>query len=258
MPLGLAEPSRAAPPIRVVRRERSFTVDARSCSAAQSSAEDCNFHGAGPKSRGLAQRFDRESHQRPELGQYDVGHPLRGLCEATRRGARTRSTWLSAVESAHRAMRSALALSLITSITVPSTHTQSAHLMDQVAKKQPKAAGLGPARRPTSAGRASPGAARVRKPPSRPRCWPNFSLLQLCSHRNAWANLHLLGPPNTFLARAPRRAAGQQRESALPAGGDPGGPRSADPAQGSAATISLRERPHFTQQAPAVCCLSLS
>ena len=35
---------------------------------------------------------------------------------------------------------------------------------------------------------------QVRKSPSWPRSWANFSLLQLCSHRNAWANLHLLGP----------------------------------------------------------------
>jgi hypothetical protein len=26
-----------------------------------------------------------------------------------------------------------------------------------------------------------------------PRSWANFSLLQLCSCQNAWANLHLLG-----------------------------------------------------------------
>jgi hypothetical protein len=40
----------------------------------------------------------------------------------------------------------------------------------------------------------------VRKLPSWPRSWANFSLLQLCSHRNAWANLHILGQPNTVLA----------------------------------------------------------
>ena len=37
--------------------------------------------------------------------------------------------------------------------------------------------------------------------PSWPRSWANFSPLSLYSHRNAWANLHLLGQPNTFLAR---------------------------------------------------------
>ena len=41
---------------------------------------------------------------------------------------------------------------------------------------------------------------QVRKTPSWPRSWANFSLLWLCSYWNAWANLHLLGQPNTFLA----------------------------------------------------------
>jgi hypothetical protein len=45
----------------------------------------------------------------------------------------------------------------------------------------------------------SPG---VRKTSSWPRSWANFSLLQLYSLRKAWANLHLLGQPNSFLARA--------------------------------------------------------
>ena len=40
----------------------------------------------------------------------------------------------------------------------------------------------------------------VRKIPSWPRSWANFSLLQLYFHRNAWANFHLSGQPNTFLA----------------------------------------------------------
>jgi hypothetical protein len=39
---------------------------------------------------------------------------------------------------------------------------------------------------------------KVRKAPSWPRSWPNLSLLSLHSHRNAWANLHMLGQPNTF------------------------------------------------------------
>jgi hypothetical protein len=42
----------------------------------------------------------------------------------------------------------------------------------------------------------------VRKTPSWPRSWANFSLLWLYSFWNAWANLHLLGQPNTFLAYA--------------------------------------------------------
>jgi hypothetical protein len=40
----------------------------------------------------------------------------------------------------------------------------------------------------------------VRKPPSWPRSWANCSPLWLYSHGNTWANLHLLGQPNTFLA----------------------------------------------------------
>jgi hypothetical protein len=43
---------------------------------------------------------------------------------------------------------------------------------------------------------------QVRKTPSWPRSWANFSLLSLYSHRNTWASLHLLGQPNTFLARS--------------------------------------------------------
>jgi hypothetical protein len=43
--------------------------------------------------------------------------------------------------------------------------------------------------------------AQVRKTPSWPRSWANFSLLWLYPHRNAWANFHMLGPPDTFLAR---------------------------------------------------------
>jgi hypothetical protein len=42
--------------------------------------------------------------------------------------------------------------------------------------------------------------AQVRKSPSWPRSWANFSLLSLYPHRNAWSNLHLLGQPTTFLA----------------------------------------------------------
>jgi hypothetical protein len=42
--------------------------------------------------------------------------------------------------------------------------------------------------------------AKVRKTPSWPRSWANFSLLSLYSHRNAWANLHLLGQRDTLLA----------------------------------------------------------
>jgi hypothetical protein len=41
----------------------------------------------------------------------------------------------------------------------------------------------------------------VRKTPSWPRSWANSSRFSLYSHRNAWANLHILGQPNTLLAR---------------------------------------------------------
>jgi hypothetical protein len=43
---------------------------------------------------------------------------------------------------------------------------------------------------------------QVRKTPSWPRSWANFSLLPLYSHRNAWANLHSVDQPNTFVAVA--------------------------------------------------------
>jgi hypothetical protein len=41
----------------------------------------------------------------------------------------------------------------------------------------------------------------VRKPPSWPRSWANFSLYSCVPTEMHWANLHLLGQPNTFLAR---------------------------------------------------------
>ena len=41
---------------------------------------------------------------------------------------------------------------------------------------------------------------QVRKTPSWPRSWAKSSLISLHSHRNAWANLLLLGQPETFLA----------------------------------------------------------
>jgi hypothetical protein len=39
--------------------------------------------------------------------------------------------------------------------------------------------------------------------PRWPRSWASFSLLQLYSHLNTWANLHLLFQPDTPLATAP-------------------------------------------------------
>jgi hypothetical protein len=52
--------------------------------------------------------------------------------------------------------------------------------------------------------RESRSRAKVRKLTSWPRSWANFSLLQLYSHRNAWANLHLLGQPDTAPVPRPR------------------------------------------------------
>ena len=43
---------------------------------------------------------------------------------------------------------------------------------------------------------------QVRKTPSWPRNCANFSLLQLHSHPNVWANLYLLGQPTPFSLQA--------------------------------------------------------
>ena len=60
---------------------------------------------------------------------------------------------------------------------------------------------LGP-RAPSRGKTAKSKTAKVSKTPTRwPRSWANFSLLSLHFHRNAWANLHVLGQPNTFLAQ---------------------------------------------------------
>ena len=53
---------------------------------------------------------------------------------------------------------------------------------------------------------------QVRKTPSWPRSWANFRFLSRYSHRNAWANLHLLGQPNTLLAAAARASHGGEPE----------------------------------------------
>jgi hypothetical protein len=61
---------------------------------------------------------------------------------------------------------------------------------------------------------------QVRKTPSWPRSWANCSLLSLYSHWNAWANLDILGQPNTFLApgaaqlKAPARVTARARATA--------------------------------------------
>jgi ankyrin repeat protein len=79
-----------------------------------------------------------------------------------------------------------------------------ARLRAVVAEQLRVAQAAGPAPAPIPAALAGDGglADQVRKMPSWPRSWGNCSLLQLYSHRNTWANLHLLGQPNTFLARS--------------------------------------------------------
>jgi serine/threonine protein kinase len=54
----------------------------------------------------------------------------------------------------------------------------------------------------------------VRETPSWPRSWANSSLLQLYPHRNAQANPHILGRPNTFRA-ADSTGAGSGRATRL-------------------------------------------
>jgi hypothetical protein len=49
---------------------------------------------------------------------------------------------------------------------------------------------------------------QVRKTSSRPRSWANFDLFYLYSHRNARANWHILGQPNTFIAPVRRARLG--------------------------------------------------
>jgi hypothetical protein len=60
---------------------------------------------------------------------------------------------------------------------------------------------------------------QVRTTPSWPSSWANSSLLQLCSRRNAWANLHLSGQPDTLLAFEQH-----QRPAARPHRAHAGGP----------------------------------
>jgi hypothetical protein len=55
------------------------------------------------------------------------------------------------------------------------------------------------------------GFVQARKTPSWPRSWANSSFLQLYSRRNAWANLDLLGQPDTSLAPVLRLQAQPQR-----------------------------------------------
>jgi hypothetical protein len=64
----------------------------------------------------------------------------------------------------------------------------------------------------------------VRKTPSWPRSWANFSLSLLYSHRNAWANLYILGQPKTFsrsLEAMTGFATAYRNLTAVPAAGRP-------------------------------------
>jgi hypothetical protein len=64
-----------------------------------------------------------------------------------------------------------------------------------------------PARRCRRRRAETRGRAGVRKTPSWSRSWANFGPLQLHSYRNARANSHRFGQPNTFLARPADRTA---------------------------------------------------
>jgi bifunctional pyridoxal-dependent enzyme with beta-cystathionase and maltose regulon repressor activities len=61
----------------------------------------------------------------------------------------------------------------------------------------------------------------VRKTPSWPRSWAHFSLLQLYSRRNTWANLSLLDQPNPCFARGRGRRRGAANVFARGAAGLP-------------------------------------
>ena len=81
---------------------------------------------------------------------------------------------------------------------------------DEVAQKdEPRTRGM-VRRCRTISNRWSP--ARVRKTPSWPRSWANFRRLSLYSHRNASANLLLLGQANTFRALEGQDEAAQEDE----------------------------------------------
>ena len=56
---------------------------------------------------------------------------------------------------------------------------------------------------------------QVRKTPSWPRRWANVGLFWMYSDKNAWANLHLLGQPNTFLAQALAECCGELQDLVL-------------------------------------------
>jgi hypothetical protein len=88
-------------------------------------------------------------------------------------------------------------------------------------------------------------AAQVRKTPSWPRSWANFSLSWLYSHWNAWANLHLLGQPNTVLAS---EASGWRRpEGAKEDGPEGPGQQDDSDAEGHGGEIEARLCIHETE-----------
>jgi hypothetical protein len=93
----------------------------------------------------------------------------------------------------------------------------------------PRVAGAGGCHRPGRGGRDGPAAARVPREAGaagekdatlaqKLGQLPNSSLLWRYFHRNVWANLYLLGQPNTFLVAA-RRA-----DAAADAAGGPARP----------------------------------
>jgi hypothetical protein len=59
---------------------------------------------------------------------------------------------------------------------------------------------------PARSGAEAAAPAQVRKTPSWPRNWANFSLLQLYSHRHGWPNLHLSANLTPFSLQARRGA----------------------------------------------------
>jgi hypothetical protein len=82
---------------------------------------------------------------------------------------------------------------------------------------------------------------RVRKPPSWPRSWTNFSLFLLHARRNARANLHFLGQPNSLLASGagglPAAEPGGEGDDRADAGGA-GGTRGRGGARSKALGVS--------------------
>jgi hypothetical protein len=70
--------------------------------------------------------------------------------------------------------------------------------------------------------RADPAAACVVHTHEVDPAWGQPRLLSLYSHRNAWANVHLLGQPNTFLAQVNCAAVASMQCGFLPGFSSPG------------------------------------